>query len=555
MNKISNQVAVGQKVLTIRGLTIEVGTGVDTQQILTGIDLDVCRGEVLGIIGESGAGKSTLGLAALGYVRQGCRIVSGSIHFKGRDLLGLSEPDRRAIRGRRITYVAQSAAASFNPAYRLMQQTIERSGRGMAASAAARAIDLFRQMQLPNANVIGQRYPHQVSGGQLQRIMAAMAMNPQPDLIVFDEPTTALDVTTQVEVIAAIRDVVRKSGTAALYISHDLAIVAQMADRIMVLKNGALMEEAPTRQMVVEPKAAYTQSLWAVREIAKEPRLPQGVALSVKDLSVRYPRTDLQVLKDISIDLAKGCTTAVVGESGSGKTTLGRTICGLLPPEAGSISFAGQALPARLKDRNRLLLRELQLVHQSADTALNPRQSVRKILSRPIEYFTGKHGVERDRRIAELLDLVELPVSMVDRLPAQLSGGQKQRINLARALAAEPRVIVCDEVTSALDQIVQKGILQLLLKIQKHTDMTYMFITHDIATVRAIADHVVVMHRGKVVEQGRSEAVLANPAHDYTKLLMSSVPNIDPDWLDGLLALRCSADRSKKATRGDGGGG
>jgi peptide/nickel transport system ATP-binding protein len=323
----------------------------------------------------------------------------------------------------------------------------------------------------------------------------------------------------------------------------------------MVLKNGALVEEAPTRQMVVEPKAAYTQTLWAVRELEKEPRRPQGIALSVKNLSARYPRTDVQVLSDISVDLAKGCTTAVVGESGSGKTTLGRTICGLLPPESGSISFAGRTLPPRLGDRDRLLLRELQLVHQSADTALNPRQPIRKILSRPIEYFTEKHGLERDRRIAELLDLVELPVSMVDRLPGQLSGGQKQRINLARALAAEPRIIVCDEVTSALDQVVQKGILELLLKIQKQTDMTYMFITHDIATVRAIADHVVVMYRGKVVEQGSKEAVLANPAHDYTKLLMSSVPNIDPDWLDGLLTLRSGAGRNGEATKGDDRGG
>lgn len=542
--------ADGPQVLCIRGLTVEAGGGANRQRILTDIDLNVRRGEVLGIIGESGAGKSTLGLAALGYVRQGCHIVTGSVNFEGQELLALNEPARRKIRGRRITYVAQSAAASFNPAHRLMHQTVERSGRAMAASAAARAVDLFRQMQLPDAEVIGHRYPHQVSGGQLQRVMAAMAMNPQPDLIVFDEPTTALDVTTQVEVIAAIRDVVRKSGTAALYISHDLAIVSQMADRIMVLKNGTLVEEAPTRQMVVEPKAAYTQTLWVVRELEKEPRQPQGIALSVRNLSARYPRTDVQVLSDISVDLAKGCTTAVVGESGSGKTTLGRTICGLLPPERGSISFAGRTLPPRLGDRDRLLLRELQLVHQSADTALNPRQPIRKILSRPIEYFTEKHGLERDRRIAELLDLVELPVSMVDRLPGQLSGGQKQRINLARALAAEPRIIVCDEVTSALDQVVQKGILELLLKIQKQTDMTYMFITHDIATVRAIADHVVVMHRGKVVEQGTKEAVLANPAHDYTKLLMSSVPNIDPDWLDGLLALRSSAGRSGEAKKG-----
>lgn len=536
-----------RQVLSIRGLSVETGAGGNAQQILAGVDLDLARGEVLGIIGESGAGKTTLGLAALGYFRQGCRIASGSIFFQGEDMLAMSKYKRRELRGSRITYVAQSAAASFNPTQRLMKQTIERGGSFAAATktnATARAVELFRQMQLPNAETIGQRYPHQVSGGQLQRVMTAMAMNPKPDLIVFDEPTTALDVTTQVEVIAAIRDVVRENNVAALYISHDLAVVAQIADRIMVMKDGALVEEASTRKMLAEPKMAYTKTLWAVHEFRKKPQKPQGTALSVENLSARYPGTDLQVLSEISIDFAKGRTTAIVGESGSGKTTLGRTICGLLPAAHGSIILDGQELPPQLHNRDKLLLRKVQLVHQSADTALNPRQSIRKILSRPIEYFGGKYGYDRDRRIAELLDLVELPVSIVDNFPQQLSGGQKQRINLARALAAEPELIVCDEVTSALDQVVQKGILELLLRIQEQTNTTYMFITHDISTVRAIADYVVVMHRGKVVEQGKTEAVLANPTRSYTKHLMSSVPNIDPDWLSKLLASRRNAGRN-----------
>lgn len=546
MDNFGNDIGHAQRVLSIRGLNVAVGDVKHAQQILEDVDLDLHRGEVLGIIGESGAGKTTLGLAALGYFRQGCRVESGAIHFQDRDLLAMSEPERREIRGIRITYVAQSAAESFNPAHRLIAQTVERCrafGRSKAI-ARARVVELFRQFRLPNPEVIGRRYPHQVSGGQIQRVMAAMAMNSEPELIVFDEPTTALDVTTQVEVIAAIREMIQKSNTAALYISHDLAIVTQIADRIMVMKDGALVEEAPTKQMLTKPKSAYTKTLWAVRDIERQSRELQGTCLSVQGLSASYPGADVQVLRDISIEFAKGRTTAIVGESGSGKTTLGRTICGLLPAYQGSIRLDGHELPPHLNARDRLLLRKVQMVHQSADTALNPRQSIREILSRPIEYFVGKRGRDRDRRIVELLNLVELPISIADRLPRQLSGGQKQRVNLARALAAEPDVIVCDEVTSALDQVVQKGILELLIRVQEQTNATYVFITHDIATVRAIADHVVVMQCGKVVEQGATGEVLASPSHDYTNHLMSSVPEIDPTWLDNLLALRNSADRN-----------
>lgn len=512
-------------------------------QLVKGVSLELRRGEVLGLIGESGAGKSTLGLAAMGFARPGCRITSGQISFDGQNLLSLSEAERRALRGGRIAYVAQSAAASFNPAHRLLDQTIEatlRSTDSSAADAHKDAVHLYDTLQLPSPQTIGDRFTHQVSGGQLQRVMTAMAMSPRPDLIIFDEPTTALDVTTQVEVLAAIRDIVSRFNTAAIYITHDLAVVAQMADKIKVLRYGQTIEDAPTRQMLTDPQQPYTKSLWAVRSIQRDQRASDDIILSMQGVDARYGKGD-KVLDDVSIDLPRGRTVAVVGESGSGKSTAARVITGLLPQEAGQITFKGQRLPAALKQRSRTQLRQIQMIYQMADTALNPRHKVREIIGRPLEFYLGLTGSARDQRIFELLAMIELDESFADRLPEELSGGQKQRICIARALAAEPEVIICDEVTSALDQIVQEGILKLLLSLQERLGLSYLFITHDIATVRAIADEIVVMFKGKVVEQGPKQQIFTPPHPDYTELLLSSVPDMDPDWLTGLLTTRAGS--------------
>ena len=512
-------------------------------QIVKGVSLELRRGEVLGLIGESGAGKSTLGLAAMGFARPGCRITSGQISFDGQNLLSLSEAERRALRGGRIAYVAQSAAASFNPAHRLLDQTIEatlRSTDSSAADAHKDAVQLYDTLQLPSPQTIGDRFTHQVSGGQLQRVMTAMAMSPRPDLIIFDEPTTALDVTTQVEVLAAIRDIVSRFNTAAIYITHDLAVVAQMADKIKVLRYGQTIEDAPTRQMLTDPQQPYTKSLWAVRSIQRDQRASDDIILSMQGVDARYGKGD-KVLDDVSIDLPRGRTVAVVGESGSGKSTAARVITGLLPQEAGQITFKGQRLPAALKQRSRTQLQQIQMIYQMADTALNPRHKVREIIGRPLEFYLGLTGSARDQRIFELLAMIELDESFADRLPEELSGGQKQRICIARALAAEPEVIICDEVTSALDQIVQEGILKLLLSLQERLGLSYLFITHDIATVRAIADEIVVMFMGKVVEQGPKQQIFTPPHPDYTELLLSSVPDMDPDWLTGLLTTRAGS--------------
>ena len=508
-------------------------------EIIKGVDLELYRGQVMGLIGESGAGKSTLGLAAMGFARPGCQIVGGSIVFDQQDLRTMPLAQRRQLWGNRITYVAQSAAASFNPAHRLMAQTIEtalRMKQDTAAKIRTHTIKLYQSLRLPDPEHIGMRYPHQVSGGQLQRVMTAMAMASRPDLIIFDEPTTALDVTTQVEVLAAMRDIVKTYDTAAIYITHDLAVVAQMADFIKVLRHGQEVEQANTRTMLTTPTQEYTRSLWSVRTLYKPAVKGGEEILSMRGVTAKYGQQ--LILHDIDIQLNRAQTVALVGESGSGKSTAARVITGLLPPSAGAVYFHDQILPATLKQRTPKQLQQIQMIYQMADTAVNPRQTVAEIIGRPLEFYLQPAPKAKQQRLSELMHMIELDESFLERFPAELSGGQKQRICIARALAAEPEIIICDEVTSALDQIVQEGILRLLMRLQQELGMAYLFITHDIATVRAIADQIVVMHQGRVVEQGLKDDVLTPPHPAYTQQLLSSVPEMDPDWLDQLLATK-----------------
>jgi len=529
----------GDILLEMRDIRIDGFSDERWHQIIKGVDLTLKRGEILGLIGESGAGKSTLGKAAMGYAQPGCKILSGTINFDGIDLMAATEAQKRALWGSRIAYVAQSAAASFNPAHRLIDQTVEATvDHGIVGDAEARAdaVELYRSLSLPDPEEIGSRYPHQVSGGQLQRMMTAMAMSPRPDLIIFDEPTTALDVTTQVDVLLSMREIVERFHTGAIYITHDLAVVAQMADRIKVLRYGEEVEEAETSRMLTNPTQDYTKSLWSVRALEKPESPSDDIAIAVKGVDAAYG--PIKVLHNVDIRVPRGRTVSIVGESGSGKSTTARVITGLLPPVAGTVEFNGEALPAALKDRSKDQLRRIQMIYQMADTAMNPKQTVAEIIGRPLEFYHDMTSAARRARISELLQLIELDDSFADRLPSELSGGQKQRICIARALAAEPEVIICDEVTSALDQIVQEGILKLLLRLQKELNITYIFITHDIAVVKAISDEIVVMFQGGVVEQGLKSAVLAPPYKDYTKLLLESVPEMDPNWLDGIAALR-----------------
>jgi peptide/nickel transport system ATP-binding protein len=537
---------VVEPLLQIKGLVIEAtsyppGEPPKNVTLVHGVDLTLQKGRVLGLIGESGAGKSTIGLSAMAYGRGGVRLTGGTIHLNGREIRLADAKALRALRGREVTYVSQSAAASFNPAKQIMEQVIEATlehGVMSKAEAETRAVALFKKLGLPGPETIGNRYPHQVSGGQLQRCMTAMALCPKPDLVIFDEPTTALDVTTQIDVLAAIKEAIRDTQVAALYITHDLAVVAQVADEIMVLRHGRMVELGETGQIIHRPTQDYTKALVSVRSLEHHEKPPAPPILQVQNLTARYRGTNFDVLKNVSVDLPVGQTLAVVGESGSGKSTLARAITGLLPPTQGRITFSGRQLSADLAGRTKDDLREIQMIYQMADTAMNPRQTVGTIIGRPLEFYFGLRGAERDKRVQDLLDQIEMGKGFADRFPAELSGGQKQRVCIARALAANPKLIICDEVTSALDPLVADGILKLLLNLQAEAGVAYLFITHDLATVKAIADKIAVMFKGAVVRYGQKSDVLTPPFDDYTDLLLSSVPEMEQGWLEQVIAHR-----------------
>lgn len=527
-------------ILSIRGLVVKAPNGAT---LVDGIDLDLACGEVLGLIGESGAGKSTIGLAAMGYGRGGCRIADGRIVIGEVSMMDGTRATREAARGARIAYVAQSAAASFNPAKRIGQQIMEGPlyhGLMNRGQALAWMLELLTALQLPEPETFANRYPHQVSGGQLQRAMVAMAMSCRPDILVLDEPTTALDVTTQIEVLALLRDLIQRYNTAALYITHDLAVVAQIADRIMVLRHGKKVELSTAEEVLEAPKEDYTRKLVAERKASivgdRSAHEAGSVLLEVKNAVAYYGKK--QVLADVSCQIRRGETLAVVGESGSGKSTLGRVIAGLPPHSSGMISLDGHRLAASYRSRSREELRRIQLVYQLPDVALNPRQTVAEIIGRPMTFYFGMTEEQRTTEVARLLDLIGLPGDFGQRLPGALSGGQKQRVCIARALAAKPDLIICDEVTSALDPLVAEEILKLLRKLQDELKVSYLFITHDLGVVKRLADRTMVMQHGKVVEEGTTSDIFKPPYAPYTEQLISSVPELRRDWLDDVLKSR-----------------
>lgn len=535
--KATPHVAVSDLAVTVRG-----PDGAPLR-IVDGVSFDVARGEVLALIGESGSGKTTIALALMGYGRSGAAI-SGQIRIGDATLDGAGGESLAAQRGRRITYVAQSAAAAFNPSRRVIDQVIEPALIHRTAAveeARARAVDLFRDLGLPGPETIGSRYPHELSGGQLQRLMAAMALITQPDLVIFDEPTTALDVTTQVGVLQAFRRVVRQQGATGIYVSHDLAVVAQMADHILVLNRGRVREHNRVAALLAAPADDYTQLLIAAAHPEVKAQVPVSTRaeplLEIANVFAGYGSVDRTgrpahpVLSDVTLTIARGAAVGVIGESGSGKSTVARVVAGLLAPASGSVSLSGTPLSPSIAGRTREELRRVQIVFQNADIALNPAHTVGEILGRVLRFYHGLRGAAAQRRVAELLDLIRLPAAVADRRCDELSGGQKQRVNLARALAADPDVILCDEVTSALDTVVRGAILDLLADLRRDLGVAYMFISHDIATVKALCDEIVVLYKGTLVENGRRETYDAPPFHPYTDLLINSVPELRPGWL------------------------
>lgn len=521
--------------------------------IVKGVSFDVCRGEVVALIGESGSGKTTIALSALGYTKPGLEFTSGEVRLSGSDVISMDRDLQREMRGKNVAYLAQSAAATFNPALTIGEQVTESAvlhGILTRHQANERAEELYRSLELPDPDRLGRRYPHQVSGGQLQRLMAAMALCGKPDLLVLDEPTTALDVTTQIEVLKGFKKVIADEGSAAIYVTHDLAVVAQIADKIVVLYAGEIQEMGTAEQIINNPTHEYTRRLMqAVRpppaagagEITSSEHVRDVPALSSKKVSAGYGKKfdgspAVKVLFDIDVDIERGQTVGVIGESGCGKSTLARVMAGLTPSSAGEIVLGGDTLKPNLQQRSREDLRKVQFVFQMADTALNPKQRIDDLLGRPVEFYLGLRGEEKRRRVLELLQLVELPLDFAGRYPEELSGGQKQRINLARALAADPEVLLCDEVTSALDSIVGANVIRLLKSLRKKTGVSFVFISHDLSTVASFADQIVVLYAGRVVEKGPVNQVLSPPFHPYTELLIASVPELRVGWMEEMMA-------------------
>lgn len=522
---------MGSPVLRVEDLKVEA----KASSLLDGISFEVARGEIFGIIGESGAVKSTLAMATFGLLRPGCRRGRGRVTLSGQDLFALPRAELEHLRRRKVSYVAQSAAAAFNPFYRLGDQVTELAALERGKSKSERremAARIFRELQLPNPDSFGDRYPHQVSGGQLQRAMIAMALLNEPDLIVFDEPTTALDVTTQLEVIRLIRRAVKARGCGAIYISHDLAVVSQLADRVMVLRHGRTVETGPTRDLIERPQADYTRELVVAKAAGGREdcasALPPTVA--VRGLASGYGGAS--TVREVSLDLSPGRITALVGESGSGKTTLARTIAGLVDLHQGTMTLNGAPPPGRIEDRSFEARRRLQYVHQLPDLALNPRQRIREIVGRPLSFFRGLRGRAAEERLHGLMRDVELSPAFLDRAPGSLSGGQKQRICIARALAAEPDVLICDEVTSALDPLVEESVIGLLLRIMEERPLSMLFITHNLALTRRFAHDVAVMRQGEIVEFSPARQIFEAPRSDYTQRLLEATPTMERGWLE-----------------------
>lgn len=530
--------------IEVRNLCVTAGN--DRRLIVNNVSFTAEKGEVIALIGESGSGKSTIALSLMGYAREGCQISTGSVRIGDNEVLELSQKELRDLRGKSVAYVAQSAAAAFNPAKRILSQITESASlhNTMAKDVAAnKGRALFEELALPDPQNIGNRYVHQVSGGQLQRMMAAMAMVNTPDVIIFDEPTTALDVTTQVDVLRAFKALIREKGVTAIYVSHDLGVVAQMADRIIVLRDGEIMENASAEDLLERPQNEFTKGLLAA-SVSQRLELPDTqddieLAFECSNLTAGYGpiqkdgMPQFPVLKDISFKVPKGRTLGLIGESGSGKSTIGRVMAGLLAAAIGQAQLNGRKLDLS-NPRKRTLQdrRELQIVFQMADTALNPSQTNADILGRPLAFYHSLRGKAKENRILELLDMVRLPASIAYRSPRELSGGQKQRVNLARALAANPSLIICDEVTSALDTVVATTVIELLVELQRELGLSYLFISHDLGKVEAMCNEVMVLYRGEQVELADRDTLIKAPTQAYTRELIQSVPQLRRGWLE-----------------------
>jgi peptide/nickel transport system ATP-binding protein len=589
-----------ESAVTVRDLTVEIAsTGMP---VVSDVSFGIARGEILGVVGESGSGKTTVGLALLGHARPGLRIAGGSVLLGEYDVLTLDDEQRRKLRGSVVSYVPQDPASSLNPALRIglqLKEMLEEHDSGHGSDYSGRIAEMMREVALPDDRAFLKRYPHELSGGQQQRVGLAMAFANRPRFIVLDEPTTGLDVTTQAHVLSTVRELASLHDVAALYVSHDLAVVATLARRVAVMYAGRVIELGPADQLFESAGHPYTRRLigaiprltggrslvgipgralspserpsgcsfaprctlrieqceqalpplrpvsagHAVRCIRAESVVTQqqsrigdpvgmpaaaetvAPALRLENVVAAYGKHE--VVHSVSLSLAAYECLALVGESGSGKTTVARTIAGLHRDWTGTISLDGAELRTSARRRSREARRRIQYIFQNPYGSLNPRRTVGQIIGQPLKIFGTARGRAADERVAEMLERVSLTAAYARRYPDQLSGGERQRVAIARALVCDPTVLICDEVTSALDVSVQAAIVELLGNLQRDLGLSMLFITHNLPLVRSIAQRVAVMSQGRVVEVGDVGQVLADPGQPYTRQLLSDTPSLE----------------------------
>jgi peptide/nickel transport system ATP-binding protein len=597
-----------QAVVRVAGLSLGLRTG---EQVVEDVSFEVRTGEILGLVGESGSGKTTTALALLGYTRPGITVRGGSVEVGGEAILGRDERSLRSLRGRVVSYVPQDPGGALNPSLRVgdaIMDVLRAHRSGEASQGSVRAA--LAAVELGADPAFVRRYPHQLSGGQQQRVAIAMACVCEPPVAVLDEPTTGLDVLTQDRILTELLRLREEQGMAMVYVSHDLAVVARMADRIVVMYAGRVVEDAPASDVILRPRHPYTRALVAAIPDVRHPRALRGIPgvsvgvgewpdgcsfaprcafaepaceqsvpvlerpapdhavrcrrchelaptsvatidtrararaapapplLDVSGLEARYRsgRADFPAVRDVSFTIETGSCVALVGESGSGKTTIGRCIAGLHEPSAGRVEFDGTRLAGAARSRPLDVRRRIQIVFQNPFESLNPRHQVADSIARPLHVLRGLSRRDAEAEVGELLERVRLPTRVARRFPAELSGGERQRVAIARALAPRPDLLICDEVTSALDVSVQAAVLELLQDLQRELRLSMLFITHNLGVVACVADSVLVMDRGELCETGAVAQVLEHPEHEYTRRLLDAAPSLpDPD-LDGVPA-------------------
>jgi peptide/nickel transport system ATP-binding protein len=533
----------GGPVLSVKNLGVEFWVGGQWAAAAKHVSYDLMPGKVLAIVGESGSGKSTSSMAIMGLLPKNAR-VTGSAKLAGREVIGARPEVLRQLRGEGIAAIFQEPMTALNPVYTIgfqISETILTHRPGMTRKQAkARAIELLGLVEMPDPQKAYNSYPHQLSGGQRQRAMIAQSISLDPRVLIADEPTTALDVTVQAEILDLLRHLHQKLDSAIILITHDMGVVADMADDVMVMKDGDVVEHGTAAQLFTAPEHPYTQALMAsvphlglgtaVTDVASTAE-DSTAALLLENVSIDYPKRGrvpaFRAVSEASLSIQPGEVVGLVGESGSGKTTIARAIVGLIPIAEGTLRVAGQEMVGVDPKQLRAVRRKLGIVFQDPGSSLNPRWPVGQSIGEPLE-LDGRDRKGIGTRVEELLDMVELPRDFRNRYPHELSGGQRQRIGIARALALDPKVLVADEPTSALDVSVQARVLELLQQIQKEKQFATLFVTHDLAVVDLLADRIVVMQHGKIVEQGSKEQILRNPQDPYTQRLIAAVPVPDP---------------------------